>query len=427
VTPQSNFTVAAPIVPGREAELRALLESMNRVPGLADPDNLLFPFGAYERLHMARFVILRDETLGDLAAYGASFPDAPIWLAFLGDCDGAEDTILAEFAGKSAAGLRQIFAHTAAPPGEDLLGWMRQHSVRPAAQFVNWVGRTVRQVREEATLRVALRQLLDDQSSMAGASPAALHQRLRAHVARNGPRLTQLAPTPFGWLARRLGWLALRISAALALAPLLLLSSPVLLWMLRRRETRDPVITPRPNPAHVAALNRIEDHEVTNQFSAFGSIKPGVFRRLTLLLAFQALEFSTRFLYTRGRLARVGTIHFARWVFLDGYRRVLFASNYDGSADSYMDDFINKAAFGLNLVFSNGVGWPRTRFLLAGGAREEQPFKNYFRRHQLPTQVWYKAYPGLTAADLATNTQIREGLERARMSDAEARRWLTLI
>ena len=106
---------------------------------------------------------------------------------------------------------------------------------------------------------------------------------------------------------------------------------------------------------------------------------------------------------------------------------MLFASNYDGSLDSYMDDFINKVAYGLNLVFSNGVGYPRTEFLLFGGARREIPFKNFLRRHQVPTQVWYKAYPGLTAADLARNTQIREGLEHDAMTEAEARRWLAMI
>jgi hypothetical protein len=106
---------------------------------------------------------------------------------------------------------------------------------------------------------------------------------------------------------------------------------------------------------------------------------------------------------------------------------LLFASNYDGSLDSYMDDFINKVAYGLNLVFSNGIGYPRTNFLLGRGAQDELTFKYYLRRHQVPTQVWYKAYPGLTAADLARNTQIREGLERREMTDAEARRWLALI
>ena len=139
------------------------------------------------------------------------------------------------------------------------------------------------------------------------------------------------------------------------------------------------------------------------------------------------LNFAARHIYNRGRLARVGTIHFARWVFLDDRRRLLFCSNYDGSLESYMDDFINKAGFGLNLVFSNGIGYPRTRFLIFGGAKEEQQFKNFLRRHQLPTDVWYKAYPGLTAFDLARNSRIREGLARKATTDAEARRWLALI
>ena len=63
------------------------------------------------------------------------------------------------------------------------------------------------------------------------------------------------------------------------------------------------------------------------------------------------------------------TIHFARWVFIDGKRRMFFASNYDGSLESYMDDFIDKVAWGLNLVFSNGVGYPRTQLARASAAR----------------------------------------------------------
>jgi hypothetical protein len=70
------------------------------------------------------------------------------------------------------------------------------------------------------------------------------------------------------------------------------------------------------------------------------------------------VSYTTRHIYTHGFLARVGTIHFARWTFLDDKHRLLFASNYDGSLESYMDDFINKVAFGLNVVFTNGVGYP---------------------------------------------------------------------
>ncbi len=139
------------------------------------------------------------------------------------------------------------------------------------------------------------------------------------------------------------------------------------------------------------------------------------------------LNYANRHLFGRGHLARVGSIHFARWVFLDDKRRLFFASNYDRGLDNYMDDFINKAGYGLNLVFSNGVGYPRTTFLLAGGASDEQSFKNFLRRRQLPTDVWYKAYPGLTAFDLARNARIRDGFEQPLMGDDEIRRWLALI
>jgi hypothetical protein len=92
-----------------------------------------------------------------------------------------------------------------------------------------------------------------------------------------------------------------------------------------------------------------------------------------------------------------------------------------------MDDFINKVAWGLNLVFSNGVGYPRTRWLIKDGATREQQFKNTLRRHQLPSQVWYKAYPGLTAFDLSRNSRIRLGVENRPSSDAEIRAWLSLL
>ena len=59
-----------------------------------------------------------------------------------------------------------------------------------------------------------------------------------------------------------------------------------------------------------------------------------------------------------------------------------------------MDDFVNKVAFGLNLSFSHGIGIPKTRWLLWGGARNEGDWKAFLRHHEMPTPVWYKAYPG---------------------------------
>ena len=158
-----------------------------------------------------------------------------------------------------------------------------------------------------------------------------------------------------------------------------------------------------------------------------GSVKPGLFRRWALIFFLWLVNYTTKHIFNRGRLARVTTIHFARWVFLDNRKRLLFASNYDGSLESYMDDFINKVAFGLNLVFGNGIGYPTTNWLICDGAKDEQKFKYYIRRHELATEVWYNAFPGLATLDMERNTLIRQGLEQSYLTDSAIQEWLQLF
>ena len=45
----------------------------------------------------------------------------------------------------------------------------------------------------------------------------------------------------------------------------------------------------------------------------------------------------------------------------------------------------------------------------------------------MPTQVWYKAYPGLTAIDLERNVRVREGFESSTLTEAAAREWVALL
>jgi hypothetical protein len=207
----------------------------------------------------------------------------------------------------------------------------------------------------------------------------------------------------------------------------LVIVSPIAAFLLRRREKRDPEMCFRVEQAHSDALARIEDHGVINQFTALGAAKPGWVRAWILRFVLVIIDYVARHWYTRGRLARVRTIHFARWVWIDPGRRMAFLSNYDGSLESYMDDFINKVGFGLNVVFSNAIGYPTTNWLIRDGCKDERKFKEYLRRHQLPTQVWYSAYPNLTAADLERNGSIRKGIDDAMLSERRAREWVGLL
>jgi hypothetical protein len=433
MTPQTTFLILAPVADGQVAPLRALLAEMTAAPGQADPQNALVPFGRFDRLHMARFFVVELDTWRDIEAHGARARPYPPHLAFLGDVDGDRDSFLADLAARARDGLARIFAHCEGFAADaDLLAWMRARNVREAANYVNTRGRTVLQVREEEALRRALRARLPAELAARGAADAGeLRLALRAHVAdeRRAGRLA-LTPEPPAPPGQRAAELAEKIGVPLALllaAPLAALAAPVVLVRLRLLERSDPEVLPRPDDARIARLSALEDHDVTNAFSAAGDLKPGPFRLAAATFFLFMLNYAARHVYGRGYLTRVQSIHFARWVFIDDRRRILFCSNYDGSLESYMDDFINKVAWGLNLVFSNGVGYPRTRFFLKGGAESETKFKRFLRNRQQPTDVWYKAYPGLTAFDLARNTLVRQGLEPQRLGERASRRWLALL
>jgi hypothetical protein len=106
-------------------------------------------------------------------------------------------------------------------------------------------------------------------------------------------------------------------------------------------------------------------------------------------------------------------IHFARWVITPDGRHLIFLSNFDGSWESYLNDFIDLAASGLTAVWThtdNAVGFPRTRWLVREGARDEARFKAYARFSMVPTNVWYSAYPDISVANIDNNMRIRADL-----------------
>ncbi|HEY6272406.1 MAG TPA: hypothetical protein VIX19_10480 [Terriglobales bacterium] len=432
--PQSNVMVTASVKMEREAELRSLLASMNEVRGKVNPANQLVPFEEFEQLHFARFVILEDQTLEDIhTAYRLPRVDYPLALAFIADVDGTADDFRNDLARRAADGLLRIFSCCQGfTPGEDLARWMKDHENPAAAMYKNWRGRTVRQIHEENALRLALEaHLQSNPPSIAGKTQHQIHQALRkfVHVEALAGRisLTDTPPTPFGWWLKNLIHFIGVPLLLLLLTPFLILYLPVFIYQLRSREKTDMEIAPPVGLSYEQKLARLEDYDVTNQFTVMGAIKPGLFRLWTMSFLLWVLDWTARHIYIRGHLARISTIHAARWVFLNDKRRMVFASNYDGSLDSYMDDFINKVGWGLNLVFSNGVSYPTTNWLVLDGSKDEQKYKYVLRRHQLPTEVWYKAYPGLSAFDLKRNTLIRQGIEQPDMSEDELRQWVALF
>lgn len=161
-------------------------------------------------------------------------------------------------------------------------------------------------------------------------------------------------------------------------------------------------------------INRFQNHlaSVTN-------VKPGLLRRWLLRLVLFAISLLSRFWFNKGELGGIPTILSARWVLIDGGRRLLFLDNYGGAWESYLNEFIDLAAVkGLNAIWSNtfvsaagkSYRFPSTRFLFWRGAQDARPFKAYVRQSQVETLVWYGAYPTFGVVGINANSDARQTL-----------------
>jgi len=416
---QVALTVRAPVRRDRVEALRLTLEAM----GASERGAPAIPFSGMDGVHFARLVLLEDSVDLEENLIPAS-------LLYMAEFDAPLARHVDQLAGSGGAGLDATFgeceSYPAGASSAMRAAFLAEHAIPSQANYVNTVGRTVEQVRSEAVLRRSIEAFLDRRRGDLPATPEGVRAEIQRFV-RAEPALAwarRRAPRPsLRWRAgEALHFAAMTLVLLLAL-PFALLALPFYVVVLRIHERREPAPHIRPELAHAQRLGAIEDHAAQNQFSAIGYVKPGRFRALTVKLVLWLIELAARHVFTRADLSGVKTIHFAHWTVLDGGRRVIFTSNYDGSLESYMDDFIDKVAYGLNASFSNGVGFPRARFLLFDGARREQEFKDHLRRRQIPSQVWYSAYPQLTARNIDDNALLRSGLW-GEMGRPDAEAWL---
>jgi hypothetical protein len=221
---------------------------------------------------------------------------------------------------------------------------------------------------------------------------------------------------PFAWL--------------LLLAAGVLASVLIVVAALRHREQQDLRLHPppdaKPDPVLVRQLEAWEDCHLAgaDHMGSAVTIKPGKFRGFLIRFAMTALTLALRHWATDGYLQSMRTIHFAHWAIVDGGRRLLFFSNFDGSWESYLDDFIEKAHAGLTLAWGNCVGFPPPRYLLLDGAMQGRKFKNWARSSMTPSTFWYAAYPNLTVNQIMRQADVARGLCSPRLSGAAADAWV---
>jgi hypothetical protein len=162
-------------------------------------------------------------------------------------------------------------------------------------------------------------------------------------------------------------------------------------------------------------INRHQNH-----LASLTCVKPGRLRNWLLRAILFVVNLNAYYRFNRGDLRGIPTILSARWVLIDGDRRLLFLDNFSGAWDSYLNEFIDMGAVkGLNAVWTNtfvkGAGgkrysFPETEYHLWRGAQAERPFKAYVRKSQIETLAWYSAYHTLSIININTNTDIRQAL-----------------
>ncbi len=408
---QTVMTIIAGVKPGHADELASVIKTIAANPA----GNEDLPLAALPMLHFASLVLHDDPELGPR-------------LVFETNSDGSAGDLVSALVATARSGVEAVFGHCVGYPADAgdraVLSYLHGHVVRPGAYHIGATGRSLARVRQEGRLRDAIQGFLDA-GHMAGTTPptrAELRASIQAFV-RDNPEFdwAETCP-PRETMLERARYYA-RAVASLPAAILLLPAAPVALITLVVKELTDRPRTDAPDPAHVRALSDAEDFGVANHLASVIPVKPGPFRLTTLRVVLYALNLIARLRANKGELGGITSIHFAHWSVIDGGRRLLFLSNYDGSWESYLNDFIDKAAIGLTAVWSNTVGFPRTRFLVFRGARDGPRFKHWARANQTPTAAWYRAYDGLTMATIENNSAIREGLFGS-LDDDGIRQWL---
>ncbi|MEP7120300.1 MAG: hypothetical protein ABJE95_05300 [Byssovorax sp.] len=401
---QFGLTLMAQLREGTTDEVRRLLCEIGAnmklpapTPGTAD-----IRFNTLTTTHFCRFVVIP----------GDPSHACPASLAFESNYDGALDAHLDELIAAGEPALKSLYSLCADwTDPQDLKAYLEARSIGNAAFYSSHGGLSQRWIQNDIRVRDAIEGYLLQEQKKPGwpPEPAALRAGIQEHLKDipdlfTGP-LDRDLPSELGMIK----WLFLGVP----LLPLVLAALP----FLRYKEVKD-----RSDPLEryfpISKLATLEDQTVQNQLTHLVPIKPGWLRLQALRLVLFSINQLAYYVLNKGQLGGIPSIHFARWIIIDGGKRLLFFSNYDGSWENYLGDFIDKAATGLTGVWSNTVGFPEAKLLLFEGATHEEQFKQWTRAHQIPTQVWYQAYPSVTVENVLQNDQIRQQVSGSLTGDA---------
>ena len=452
--PQTILTAIFEVQPTSETVLRDRIENLRTQGRARDQLRQRVP-----ALHFMSLTVFRDDLYDPIFVLEANFDGrpGPFWRQ-LEAALGEELRDMLRCCRPPRDRRAKLFAAVTLPGScAPVAPLLEAGTVMPVARHQGNRGLDRNRILEEGRLFTDVQTCLD--AGLANApSPSAIHHQLRAALLRDFDWLERPAPQRIStgesvadW-ARFLGLLvALLVLAAATSIPgvllghrlslhwwwtavLALISAAVILGSLalawHRNEVRDPPQdAPVIDPDRLRAMEQLEDrvarHEpiVQNHMISLVHIKPGVMRAVVARVALLFLGFHVRVTARSGYLKSMRTIHFAHWALVSNGSRLMFLSNYDGSWESYLDDFIEKAHDGLSAAWTHCIGFPPTRWLVRGGASHGGRFKQWARHSMRESQFWYSAYPGFSVNQIERHARVADGLRKRVLTEEEAEEW----
>ena len=432
---QSPFSIVTEVDRSRVLAVKTII-----APYRKNPQGVRAMFQKYTRLHFCSFILIERDN-----------DDAT--LIFEGNIDGPALSFLKDLADRDRQFLNDVYRDTKVDDDvfpilgttQEVADFLAVKDYGASAMYVGQPGVTRDHIERDESLRKLVEAELDsNHPKYASLSADDCRKAIQDFVETQPAFAWTKEPVPmllrvrFGrkvlyfalagivlgligiaWaIAKVDGCGTLFFATAAVVAGIVLAISAFLRWLNKRENTdvENRVVAPLDD---LLILQESEDLQMQNHLVSITDVKDGWLRLLTMRAVLMVIDIMAKYVSTRGNLSGIVTIHFARWVVLTAPNRkprLLFLSNYDGSWENYLGEFVDRASNGLTAVWSNTQlgpdrGFPTTHGLFrVGGSRDEQWFKNYARTSQRTDLLWYSDYPELTMKHITNNREFRLGL-----------------
>ena len=378
-------------------------KKMNPLNLSAEKD--FFPLETLPNVHFARWIVVPSKNPQGTKTYGCS-------LVYAANLDGDTTAHLQQLATQLSSGLDQILDFCEGYPApadrneSTRMAYLKKYTIKTPGFYVGAPNRSVEQIKNEQKLHLDLQAFIKTNGSQWTTEKEA-YQAIRKYVDDN---------SEYDWAREhyklpKINWfmMILLVVGLLIFLPVLLLWTLLIHFFYELRAKPFGFTVNQVDENALRSLKEEEDIIYQNQLSQVFETKTGL-RRLWLHFSLWFASYLAKYFAVGGQLLGTPTIHFARWVLIDGGKRFVFFSNFDGSFDEYLGDFVDHSGWGLNAIYGASIGYPRTFMIFGGGAYKILEFMGWGRYTQVHSQLWYSAYPWLGLQQIVANSELRTEL-----------------